>query len=123
DRGVAKVGTLAGAWQLAWGPPLATFNAAYVRDAAARRGDHELGVARAAYPSALALEEGLGFALPSTVRAALEAERAAHPALAVPRGLEVGVGELPSGPRNVGTFPVWSSEATAATGPDSGSTV
>jgi hypothetical protein len=123
---VALVTTPAGGWLLGWDPQMATFTAGHVGETGpggTARFDHELGSTRAAYPSAGALEEGLGFALPSTVRAALEAQRDAHPALAAPRGMEVGVGEVPPGPRDVGTFPVWSSEATAATGPGGGSTV
>jgi hypothetical protein len=77
---------------------------------------YRLGHTRAAYPSPGALEEALGFPLPSAVRAALEAERTAHPALAFARGMDVGtsgVGEIVHA-RNADTFPVWSSEAVTA---------
>jgi hypothetical protein len=123
--GVALVTTPTGGWLLGWDPQLATFTAGHVSETAARgaaRFDRELGSTRATYPSPATLEEGLGFALPSPVRAALEAERDAHPALAAPRGMELGVGALPAGPRDVGTFPVWSSPAVAG-GPDGGSVI
>src|ERR1700738_1378347 len=85
---VALITTPRGGWLMGWDPQAATLSAAHVsgRDTGdATRVDHELGMGRAAYPSAAALEEGLGFALPSHVSAALEAERDAHAALAAPR--------------------------------------
>lgn len=114
---VAMVATPTGGWVLGWDPRLASFTAAHVSEsgpAGAARVDHDLGTARAEYPSPGALEEGLGFALPSPLRAALEVERDAHPARAAPRGMELGVGALPAGPRDVGTFPQWASPAVAS---------
>lgn len=124
--GVAVVSTPTGGWLLGWDPQLATFTASHVSDTGpggAARLDHDLGSTRAAYPSPATLEEGLGFALPSPVRAALETERDAHPALAAPRGMELGVGALPAGPRDVGTFPVWSSDASSGAGLAAGTAV
>src|SRR5579862_3506932 len=98
----AVIATPTGGWMLGWDPLLASFTAAHVSNAGpggAVRVDHQLGATRAACPTPGVLEEALGFALPSVVRAGLDSERLAHPALAAPRGMELGVGDLPAGPR------------------------
>ena len=104
-------------WALGWDPRLATFAAGQLRGGHVER---TIGVTRAAYPSPGALEEALGFALPSQINDALRREQADHPALATPRGLD-GVGEIADAPRGVETFPVW--ESAAGIGPDQATVV
>ena len=65
---------------MGWDPQMATFTAGHVSDTGpggTARFDHELGSTRAAYPSPGALEEGLGFALPSNTIASNAAQAAA----------------------------------------------
>lgn len=113
-----SVGTPAGGWRLGWDPAAATFTAAHRRDASgARTGlsrvDHELGLSAGAYPSVGALEEALGWPLPTPLRDALSDAQRRLPALAIPRG-----GAVPDDqrPRGVDTYPTW--ESAAAVDPD-----
>jgi hypothetical protein len=113
--GVAMVATPGGGWLLDWEPQRATFTAAHLRQEAPGRPDevdYDLGCRRGEIVSPLALEEALGFALPSAVRRVLGAERDNRRAFAVRRVTRrAAVEAAEARPRPADTFPLWSSPA------------
>jgi hypothetical protein len=78
DAGV-RLSTPTGWWDLGWDPPTATYYASHQPADPAFGPSVWLGTRPRAIPTVGALEQELGFPLPSAVRAALDAGRRDHP--------------------------------------------